>query len=406
MISRVRKEKSPYTKGTAIQLFRDEVQRQLDKLSRYLILTSEEKPFDEVEIAQGDARQVHSLLQQWEGQCDLLITSPPYATALPYLDTNRLSLIVLGLLGRKEHRSREYDMIGNREITEAQRVALWNVYEDRKAELPDKICDLIDELACTNHQEGVGFRRRNLPALLSKYYLDMLDAMISARKMMRPDRYAFYVVGNNSTRVNNHRVEIPTDRFLWELGKAAGWHQEQFVSMELLPSRDIFRKNRGSAESILVFRSSVKRAAVYGTAAGLEDSAQDQGWDFHGEDTQEHLHSLHPYPARFIPQIPRKAVLEYSAVGNVVLDPFCGCGTTLLESTLLGRTAIGVDNNSVAYLVSRAKTARYSLKDLDLLQQHNNELLFPTLTQKRWIPDYPNRDTWFTSEALNELREN
>lgn len=100
-----------------------------------------------------------------------------------------------------------------------------------------------------------------------------------------------------------------------------------------------------------------------------QDGADGEGeWDFHGSQTREYLHGLHPYPAKFIPQIPRKAITEWSRPGDVVLDPFAGCGTTLLEASLLGRPSAGVDNNAVAHLVSEAKIAEYSAADLKALQ--------------------------------------
>lgn len=401
---RVRKEVVEYKDGFAVQLFSEEVRKQLDKLTPYLgLLEQDESPFPDFAITDGDARLVNSQLGSWEGQCDLLVTSPPYATALPYLDTDRLSLIVLGLLPRRDQGLRDYDMIGNREISESQRIQLWETYAQRRKELPSEVCDLIDFIAKTNHKEGVGFRRRNLPALLSKYFLDMSDAMLSAHKMMKPDRYGFYVVGNNSTTVDNKRLEIPTDRFLWEIARRVGWHQEKFFDMDLLPSRDIFRKNRGSAESILVFRSSVRRTAIYGSVAGNGQSVVDQGWDFHGEDTQEHVHALHPYPARFIPQIPRKAIIEYSSRGQTVLDPFCGGGTALLEASLLGRKSIGVDNNAVAYLISVAKTSKYAPTDIDALNRHLSELSDHSMFIRPIVPDYLNRDYWFSPESLADL---
>ena len=62
---------------------------------------------------------------------DVVITSPPYATALPYLDADRLSLIILGLLPRREYSSKESEMIGSREITERKRADIWATYEGR-----------------------------------------------------------------------------------------------------------------------------------------------------------------------------------------------------------------------------------------------------------------------------------
>ena len=72
-------------------------------------------------IQEGDARRCNEVWQSHAGNVDVVITSPPYATALPYLDTDRLSLSYLGLLSRGEQRSRDQNMIGNREVTERLR---------------------------------------------------------------------------------------------------------------------------------------------------------------------------------------------------------------------------------------------------------------------------------------------
>jgi len=90
-------------------------------------------------------------------------------------------------------------------------------------------------------------------------------------------------------------------------------------------------------------------------------------WNFHEEETKEHLHSLHPYPAKFIPQIPRRAIELWTTPGDLVYDPFNGCGTTVFEASLAGRRGVGTDNNAVAILASRAKTAIYSKADLETL---------------------------------------
>ena len=98
------------------------------------------------------------------------------------------------------------------------------------------------------------------------------------------------------------------------------------------------------------------RKAIYTEADEAKLIEKGTAWNFHDEKTQEFLHNLHPYPAKYIPQIPRKAILEYTEVGETVYDPFCGSGTTLLEASNYGRNAIGTDNNAVAVLLSKAKT--------------------------------------------------
>ena len=54
------------------------------------------------------------------------------------------------------------------------------------------------------------------------------------------------------------------------------------------------------------------------------------------------MHNIYPYHAKFNQMIPAMFIKKYSAEGDLVLDPFCGCGTTLLEALKLKRNAIGV----------------------------------------------------------------
>ena len=123
------------------------------------------------EIIEGDTRQADQLLSKIAGKIDTIITSPPYATALPYLDTDRLSLCYLDLLSRPEHRKYDYMMIGNREITNGHRKRYWEEYQQHRSDLPEDITSVIDRIFNLNRDADVGFRRRNLPALPSKIFL-------------------------------------------------------------------------------------------------------------------------------------------------------------------------------------------------------------------------------------------
>lgn len=68
------------------------------------------------------------------------------------------------------------------------------------------------------------------------------------------------------------------------------------------------------------------------------------------------FHALCPYFAMFPPSFARKAIKKYSSPNDLVVDPFSGRGTTLLEARLLGREAIANDINPVACTITKAKT--------------------------------------------------
>ena len=146
---------------------------------------------------------------------------------------------------------------------------------------------------------------------------------------------------------------------------------------------------------------------------------QQLDWNFADAQTGYLTHSLHPYPAKFIPQIPNALIQELSSVGDTVLDPFCGSGTTLVEALLLKRHAIGVDANPLACLIARAKTTRLEETDIGSLHQlmgQTNALfeqrrsgtlpLFPNETIAGIVGQHPNfdgLDFWFDPDVISEL---
>lgn len=148
------------------------------------------------------------------------------------------------------------------------------------------------------------------------------------------------------------------------------------------------------------------RKAIY-TREDEDSLVADGGeWNFHEEETKEHLHSLHPYPAKFIPQIPRRAIRLWTKRGDLVYDPFNGCGTTVFEASLAGRRGVGTDNNAVAILASRAKTAIYSKADLEALKRFSERIaggLDFAPPRPDLIPTNKNFHYWFAPITVERL---
>lgn len=67
------------------------------------------------------------------------------------------------------------------------------------------------------------------------------------------------------------------------------------------------------------------------------------------------LHSICSYMAMFPPSLPYHFINKYSKEGDIILDPFSGRGTTVLEACLLGRIGIGNDKNPLAYVLTKTK---------------------------------------------------
>jgi hypothetical protein len=87
--------------------------------------------------------------------------------------------------------------------------------------------------------------------------------------------------------------------------------------------------------------------------------ASGEGLD-RGEDDPDrsHIHGFHTYPARMHPVTAGRLVRATTEAGAVVLDPFCGSGTVLVEAMIAGRRAVGTDLNPLAERLARLKTSR------------------------------------------------
>ena len=249
---RSRREGADLERGETVELFLKEATRSTQTLSTFL---SARQQFDLGRFAmqEGDARQPTRVFPELEGQVDTIITSPPYATALPYIDTDRLSLIYLGLLPRGSHQARNKLMIGNREISPGERDAYWEAYQNNRRLLPDNTQTLIDLIHHLNETAEVGFRRKNLASLLARYFFDMRETLRQSLALLRPGGTMFLVVGNNQTTAGTLEIEINTPHQLSEIAEGQGFRLSDRLSMEMLVSRDIFRQNAVPSEDILRF---------------------------------------------------------------------------------------------------------------------------------------------------------
>ena len=208
------------------------------------------------QITNGSALEISSIWANYLGAVDAIITSPPYATALPYLDTDRLSLCYLDLLPRDRHGKQNLAMIGNREVNKSYREELWKHYLANKSLLPASATNLIDLIDELNGKANVGFRRKNLSALLSKYFFDMKKVFEGMLAVLKDQAYAFVVIGNNHTKAGDKEkhIDIDTASLLADLAVRVGFQIEESIPMEMLVSRDIFRNNAIDSEYILVLR--------------------------------------------------------------------------------------------------------------------------------------------------------
>jgi len=99
-------------------------------------------------------------------------------------------------------------------------------------------------------------------------------------------------------------------------------------------------------------------------------------WSFSDKtikDTSYITHGYYTYPAKFIPQLSSRIIKEYSDKNDIIIDPFMGSGTTIVESIVNQRIGIGTDINEIAVLLSKVKTTPIKY---DLLVNEFSNLIF------------------------------
>ncbi|MCC9596427.1 MULTISPECIES: DNA methyltransferase [unclassified Rubrivivax] len=123
------------------------------------------------------------------------------------------------------------------------------------------------------------------------------------------------------------------------------------------------------------------------------DRLQAIDWSFSVRGKASKVEAIHPYPAKFIGEIPAAFLSSLPIPANTaVLDPFCGSGTTLLEAQKFGRPSVGIDLNPIACLISRVKTSPLADGFLEAVRQLSEDA---QAVKRPSIPDIPNIDHWF-----------
>jgi hypothetical protein len=140
-------------------------------------------------------------------------------------------------------------------------------------------------------------------------------------------------------------------------------------------------------------------------------------WAFTEADTSYLSHDIHPYPSKFIPQIPAHLITQLSLRGELVWDPFGGSGTTALEAVLLSRRGVSCDANPLCETIGKAKTITLTHEEeaelLDLRERmsllSDQDSLFQGVlsrdrdSQQCPVPDIPSIEKWFGPHVVRDL---
>ncbi len=140
--------------------------------------------------------------------------------------------------------------------------------------------------------------------------------------------------------------------------------------------------------------------------------------DLPEKERTKHVHRLHPYLGKFIPQLVEIFIRKYFRPGQTILDPFCGSGTTLVQANELGVNSVGYDVSAFNVLLTNAKIRKYEIRRVrqealdalnklrKLTQGESQQLgLWKERAAELKVPYVANKylQQWFAPKALNEL---
>ncbi len=117
----------------------------------------------------------------------------------------------------------------------------------------------------------------------------------------------------------------------------------------------------------------------------------------------KHVHRVHPYHGKFIPQLVEILLGRYIEPGGHVLDPFAGSGTTLVQALESGYDATGVDIAAFNCLLMRVKTAPYDLAELGEELRDACARIDSLVPRRSRVPRRRYLRDWYAPQAAAEL---
>jgi site-specific DNA-methyltransferase (cytosine-N4-specific) len=250
---RIRRRKSPLPNIALIDIFREDL---------YSFCESLELVQDTIGIKSSRNKAYHCDAQELENKLqrrnfgsffDAVITSPPYATALPYIDTQRLSLIWLGLCDVANLKRYEANLTGSREFLGDQKKSWRYSFDNNLADLPKPVYNFLLKLESSVSSDD-GFRRKELPTLLYRYFSNMKKIFYSVAKVVKSNGAFVLIVGHNKTCLGGMSYDINTPSLLKELAQISGWSIDFSHPLQTYQRYGMHMENAVSSEDMICLR--------------------------------------------------------------------------------------------------------------------------------------------------------
>ena len=254
---RVRYRKALIQDADVLLLFDEALATQFSRIeSFWRVRGRSPSRFLPVHVTEGDNRASGTFgrIGLLPGSVDLVITSPPYATALPYIDTDRLSLLVLFGLSSVERRPLESGITGSREISPADRKRL-DASDVDGILLPRSSRDFLKMLRHRVSSDGeAGFRKQAMPSLLTRYLVDMSAALNNVHSVCRRGAELMIVIGDNRTELGGVQLGIPSTDLVDDIAQEQGFHALERIDISVTTENMLHQKNAITKNVVLRLR--------------------------------------------------------------------------------------------------------------------------------------------------------
>jgi site-specific DNA-methyltransferase (cytosine-N4-specific) len=248
---RVRRRSADWEPPSIAPLIQRSLHRIESALLEQLAISPSIKPL-EYDVVFADAREISTKAELTSSPGTVIVTSPPYATALPYVDTDRLSIVVLGLADSNEIKGLDAKLIGSREWDRAEAEYWEDCSRSNSHDLSTEITELIASIQKRNQADEAGFRRIAVPGLLYRYFTHMKKSLSSWSTFLAQGEHAVLVVGSNRTAGTTAPIHIQTPSLIASLAPQSGFDVTELLELQTWPRYGMHSKNGVSTESAVV----------------------------------------------------------------------------------------------------------------------------------------------------------
>ena len=244
---RIRRRKQIPKQAEILDVINNAVKNFANRMQRF------NKVYDQTPIINNEYL-VNSEDYESEKKFDLGLTSPPYATALPYIDTQRLSIIWCDLAKPNQIKDLDQNLIGTRESSKKHLESLRDDLKNNTTYLPESVIAFLRKLQSSINYDKDGFRRQATPALLYQYFVEMQSMFDKVKGNLKKDAFYLLIVGTNKTTLGGEKFIIDTPVLLGEVARAQGWKLVDVVPLQTYKRYGINAKNAVNEEKLLILQ--------------------------------------------------------------------------------------------------------------------------------------------------------